>query len=148
MVTTTLLEVVGAMNACVSGDADSVATAAAADRIGGKKDLMDDVNFCILPTNADAALRGQGGDPNKLDPKKKCPIGGHKYIGYNCWIHGYILPYLYPNCSPPAPWGLSPRNSHLLRLRSTSPFPPMQLNTLSITGIIRYSHSTITNTNN
>ena len=45
MVTTTLLEVVGAMNACVSGDADSVATAAAAaDRIG-KKDLMDDVNF-------------------------------------------------------------------------------------------------------
>ena len=68
MVTTTLLEVVGAMNACVSGDADSVATAAAADRIG-KKDLMGyKFLYCALLADAIFCARGQGG-PDKSDPK-------------------------------------------------------------------------------
>ena len=34
-------------------------------------------------------------------------------FGYNCWIDGYILPYLYPNLHPRR--GLSePSDSHLL----------------------------------
>ena len=89
MVTTTLLEVVGAMNACVSGDADSVATAAAADRIG-KKDLMDDVNFCTDATRFKLLRIGEPPN-NKSDP---CPL--------DIWVYiAIFVSELYP-LAPPA----------------------------------------------
>ena len=89
MVTTTLLEVDGAMNACVSGNADIVATATAADRIGGRKDLMDDVNFCSIYLLTRFKLLRIGEPPDKSDP---CPL--------DTWVY---MPYLYPNYRPPAP---------------------------------------------
>ena len=45
------------------------------------------VTFCI-------GGPGEPPDPKTLKSDKQ------GIYGYNCWIHGYILPYLYPMYSP------------------------------------------------